>query len=97
MYLFPFPFHLKLIFSSPSFAKGIGSFLFHATLWYSMQMADELPMTWTALISVYGCLENAPQRRFPLLLPILWIYAVISTLWQLWLTRTMPIIHELQV
>lgn len=25
---------------------GIGSFLFHATLWRSMQLADELPMMW---------------------------------------------------
>ncbi|KAJ1956244.1 alkaline ceramidase ydc1, partial [Linderina pennispora] len=32
---------------------GLGSWLFHATLKYSMQMADELPMIWAIAISLY--------------------------------------------
>ncbi|KAJ1962710.1 alkaline ceramidase ydc1 [Dipsacomyces acuminosporus] len=32
---------------------GIGSWLFHATLKYSTQMTDELPMLWSAIIAFY--------------------------------------------
>ncbi|KAJ1762171.1 hypothetical protein LPJ58_000749 [Coemansia sp. RSA 1591] len=32
---------------------GIGSWLFHATLKYSMQMTDELPMLWSISIACY--------------------------------------------
>lgn len=32
---------------------GIGSWLFHATLKYSMQMTDELPMLWAVTIACY--------------------------------------------
>ncbi|KAJ2559189.1 hypothetical protein EV175_000451 [Coemansia sp. RSA 1933] len=32
---------------------GIGSWLFHATLKYSMQMTDELPMLWAVSIACY--------------------------------------------
>ncbi|KAJ2160444.1 hypothetical protein GGF46_002270 [Coemansia sp. RSA 552] len=32
---------------------GIGSWLFHATLKYSMQMTDELPMLWSIAIACY--------------------------------------------
>lgn len=29
---------------------GLGSMAFHGTLWYSMQLADELPMIWTVCV-----------------------------------------------
>lgn len=33
---------------------GIGSFLFHATLWYSMQLVDELSMIYATSIMMWG-------------------------------------------
>eukprot|EP01013_Petalomonas_cantuscygni_P044992 TRINITY_DN9642_c0_g1_i1.p1 TRINITY_DN9642_c0_g1~~TRINITY_DN9642_c0_g1_i1.p1 ORF type:complete len:358 (+),score=34.25 TRINITY_DN9642_c0_g1_i1:260-1333(+) len=45
---------------------GTGSFLFHATLWRSMQLLDELPMVWGNGIFVYvlRAMED-PKRRGP--------------------------------
>ena len=43
---------------------GIGSALFHGTLWRSMQMMDELPMMWGNCIFCYclWCMEFVPGR-----------------------------------
>ncbi|PIA18661.1 alkaline phytoceramidase [Coemansia reversa NRRL 1564] len=53
---------------------GIGSWLFHATLKYSMQMTDELPMLWSISIACYIGLTsqyNVNNRRVKHLL-IMW-------------------------
>lgn len=42
---------LLYIFISLGFASvGIGSFMFHSTLWYEHQLMDELPMVWVTAI-----------------------------------------------
>lgn len=41
---------------------GIGSTLFHGTLWYSSQLLDELPMIYAALVWCY-CLLNIYDDR----------------------------------
>jgi dihydroceramidase len=43
---------------------GVGSIAFHATLRFELQMMDELPMLYTALVMVYILVENRPAPRF---------------------------------
>lgn len=48
---------------------GVGSFAFHATLWRSMQLLDELPMVWVNSVFIYCIiamedeLSRAPRTR----------------------------------
>jgi dihydroceramidase len=43
---------------------GLGSIAFHATLHRELQLLDELPMLYSALVLVYILLEDRPTRRF---------------------------------
>jgi dihydroceramidase len=44
---------------------GLGSFLFHATLSYEMQLMDELPMIYLACILTYTIVEADVKSRTP--------------------------------
>ncbi|PJF38442.1 MAG: alkaline phytoceramidase, partial [Phototrophicales bacterium] len=61
---------------------GIGSVAFHATLKFHLQMLDELPMLWCALVNVYIFLEDGKEvRRHGLWLPIsLTLLGIVETL-----------------
>lgn len=44
---------------------GVGSTLFHGTLWRSMQLMDELPMLWATAVFIYVCLTIEEPRDQP--------------------------------
>lgn len=48
---------------------GIGSLAFHATLWYEMQLLDELPMIFGASQYLY-CLARRPKGSYNLFLAV---------------------------
>ncbi len=49
---------------------GVGSVAFHSTLRFELQLLDELPMLYTALVLVYIVLEDRAQPRFGGWLPV---------------------------
>jgi dihydroceramidase len=54
----------SLCFASVSLV-GLGSIAFHATLRFELQMADELPMLYSAIVMVYILVENRVRERRP--------------------------------
>ncbi|KAJ2634484.1 alkaline ceramidase ydc1 [Coemansia sp. RSA 1286] len=61
---------------------GIGSWLFHATLKYSMQMTDELPMLWAISIACYITVTtkyDIDKRRFKYALTLWTILVTLLT------------------
>jgi dihydroceramidase len=50
---------------------GVGSIAFHATLRFELQMMDELPMLYTALVMMYILVENRQAPRFGAWFPAL--------------------------
>jgi dihydroceramidase len=59
---------------------GVGSITFHASLRFELQLLDELPMLYSALIMVYILLENRAERRFGAWFPaLLVVHALLVT------------------
>ncbi|XP_077988131.1 alkaline ceramidase 3-like [Glandiceps talaboti] len=80
--------HLSLL------AVGIGSWFFHMTLLYEMQLLDELPMIWGTCVMVYCMSEShSPPRSHNYLLgAILTVYATIVTIAYLHIKD--PVFHQ---
>ncbi len=53
--------------------------LFHATLLFSLQMLDELPMIYSALVMAYIMSEHQTVKPNPYLPIILTIHGIVST------------------
>jgi len=59
---------------------GLGSVAFHGTLRFELQMLDELPMLYTAIVMVYILLESGRERRFGRWFPLaLGLHAALVT------------------
>ncbi|KAI9353892.1 ceramidase, partial [Obelidium mucronatum] len=73
---------------------GFGSFLFHASLWFETQMADELPMIYGSCVMVYANLRVFPEtnKNNTLLGFGLFLYAATVTAMYLYLNN--PVFHE---
>ncbi|XP_041483301.1 alkaline ceramidase 3-like [Lytechinus variegatus] len=73
---------------------GIGSWCFHMTLLYGMQLLDELPMVWGSIVMVYISFESCekPGNLNTKLLTALFIYCLLITI--IYLTAINPLIHQ---
>ncbi|KAK7090799.1 alkaline ceramidase 3-like [Littorina saxatilis] len=73
---------------------GCGSWLFHMTLQYSMQLMDELPMIYGSAFLLYGILtlEAEKGQNFAWLVYTLFVYCVAVTV--MYLVNKNPIFHE---
>ncbi|KAK2173418.1 hypothetical protein NP493_878g00019 [Ridgeia piscesae] len=73
---------------------GIGSWCFHGTLLYSMQLLDELPMIWCSSFLIYMLVEvdgRPNSQNFPLQV-LLFAYCLVVTL--LYVIINKPVFHE---
>ncbi|KAF8542117.1 ceramidase [Trichophaea hybrida] len=46
------------------FVVGVGSFLFHSTLWYSMQLVDELSMIYSTSLMMWASFTHGKSLRY---------------------------------
>ena len=92
---FPFFMYSRFAFLYISLLiTGIGSWMFHMTLLYEMQLLDELPMIWGSSYMVY-CLykvEVDPKLKTPKMALFTGSYAIITT--TVYLIYKNPVFHE---
>eukprot|EP00158_Paraphelidium_tribonemae_P008807 Partr_v1_DN28689_c4_g1_i1_m50508 putative alkaline ceramidase len=83
IYLHYRDFEGRFLWSFASVAMvGVGSAAFHGTLLFSLQMLDELPMIYSALIMTYIMIEhrNIKPKYSPLLPVALSVHAAVTTM-----------------
>ncbi|KAI9315599.1 alkaline ceramidase 3 [Dichotomocladium elegans] len=79
--------HLSVLF------VGIGSWCFHMTLQYEMQLLDELPMIYAGCVMVWHIFEIYPEKRYSLGFPLFLVgYAAFVTYSYLIINN--PVYHE---
>ncbi|KAF8810306.1 alkaline phytoceramidase [Phlegmacium glaucopus] len=77
---------------------GVGSFLFHATLLFEAQLADELPMIYVGSMSLFLLFDNEPgfglhSTRSKLILVLIALFNVLFT-WSYMVYRN-PVYHQI--
>jgi dihydroceramidase len=77
------------------FIVGLGSWCFHATLQYTWQLADELPMIYGTCLYVYCALEDERKPKHGAILPLaLIVYAAAFTYTYMYYLRS-PVFHQI--
>jgi len=76
---------------------GVGSFLFHATLLFEAQLADELPMIYVGSMCLFICFDDEPgygvkSLRSRLLIVLLILFDVLFS-WSYYVYRN-PVYHQ---
>ncbi|XP_022649967.1 alkaline ceramidase 3-like isoform X2 [Varroa jacobsoni] len=87
-------YNYEISFYMAEFFVGIGSWLFHMTLLYRMQLMDELPMVWGTLASAYALFDiNSSRSQINWWLASLLItYGSVITV--IYITINVPIFHQ---
>ncbi|TLS27349.1 hypothetical protein PpBr36_05102 [Pyricularia pennisetigena] len=72
---------------------GLGSMAFHGTLWYSMQLADELPMIWTVCVMAQVTFSYGKSKASSMLLGLVFAgVAAFVTIY--YVTNKNPVFHQ---
>eukprot|EP01089_Gocevia_fonbrunei_P013844 TRINITY_DN3645_c0_g1_i1.p1 TRINITY_DN3645_c0_g1~~TRINITY_DN3645_c0_g1_i1.p1 ORF type:complete len:269 (-),score=6.23 TRINITY_DN3645_c0_g1_i1:123-929(-) len=88
-----FPFRYKLM-ALMCITIGLGSALFHGTLLFYCQLADELPMLWSGLCILYVNFEDSKEIKYPNLPYYLIIFGFLWTFASPWTHLYYPIWFE---
>jgi len=72
---------------------GFGSWCFHMTLQYEMQLLDELPMIYGACILVWHIFEVYPENRYGIYLPLALVGYSVFVTWSYLIIKN-PVFHQ---
>eukprot|EP01134_Creolimax_fragrantissima_P005233 CFRG5233T1 len=80
------------------FVVGLGSILFHTTLLYEYQMADELPMSWGALVWLYTVRNHHDigEKKSVGWVPVL-LFGIATTLFFYFVTQEYPAVFQIYI
>jgi len=92
---FKYPFEKRFLFAWLSLLTvGVGSWCFHMTLRYDMQLLDELPMIWGSCIFLYCTLEvKTPRFYNHLAILLLIVYSLVVTF--IYIFLNIPVIQNI--
>uniref|UniRef100_A0A3B3IPC8 Alkaline ceramidase n=1 Tax=Oryzias latipes TaxID=8090 RepID=A0A3B3IPC8_ORYLA len=75
-------------------AVGVGSWCFHMTLLYEMQLLDELPMIYSTCVFVYCLYECFKQEKTVGLIPITLLFVFSMSVSLVYLQWKEPVFHQ---
>ncbi|KAL6080643.1 Alkaline ceramidase 3 [Balamuthia mandrillaris] len=74
---------------------GLGSALFHSTLLFYCQLADELPMLWASFVNLYILVHDSKRARHPVVPYMLALFTLLWTAGSPWTHLYYPLWFEL--
>nr|XP_009861435.1 alkaline ceramidase 3-like isoform X3 [Ciona intestinalis] len=75
-------------------AVGVGSWMFHMTLWYEMQLLDELPMIYGTCVLLYALHHHASpvkKRSYNYIISLIFVSVAVTVVYLQW---KHPIFHQ---